>query len=334
MRGLPVIFTSNLSFAEFLGKNSAVPAGPGRAIPADPNAKIQSVPTQSQSHSSPQPPVIDIDVETEDFTGTALSEDDLADLRRARRLLTSPGVAVRFANLVGMPIEQGIRQLPDGATRIIQRATQTALKRALQVALVSLDPLEPLRRENRFHKVLAGASGALGGAFGFAALPVELPVSTTLILRSIAQIASSEGHDLRSLETRLDCLEVFALSGDRGSDDASETSYWIIRTALSKVVTEAVGVLAGRSVALESAPTAVRLVAAVAARFGVVVSQQAAAKAVPILGAATGAAINVVFMDHFQKMAQGHFIVRRLEKRYGIGSVRRAYESLATTRVA
>ncbi len=283
--------------------------------------------------SSAEPPVIEVDVVSED-PAQALPSDDLADLRRARKLLTSPGAAIRFANLVGTPVEQGIQQLPAAATRIIQRATQAALKRALQVALVSLDKNDNARTENRFHKVLAGASGAIGGAFGFAALPVELPISTTLILRSIAQIASSEGHDLRSLETRLSCLEVFALSGDSRGDNASETSYWVVRTALSKVVTEAVGILAGRSVALETAPTAVRLVAAVAARFGVVVSQQAAAKAVPILGAAAGAAINVVFMDHFQKMAQGHFIIRRLEKRHGTDSIRRAYDSLASTHLS
>lgn len=283
--------------------------------------------------SSAEPPVIEVDVVPED-PAQALPSDDLADLRRARKLLTSPGAAIRFANLVGTPVEQGIQQLPAAATRIIQRATQAALKRALQVALVSLDKNDNARTENRFHKVLAGASGAIGGAFGFAALPVELPISTTLILRSIAQIASSEGHDLRSLETRLSCLEVFALSGDSRGDNASETSYWVVRTALSKVVTEAVGILAGRSVALETAPTAVRLVAAVAARFGVVVSQQAAAKAVPILGAAAGAAINVVFMDHFQKMAQGHFIIRRLEKRHGTDSIRRAYDSLASTHLS
>lgn len=288
-------------------------------------------PTNVHSPSTPSdPPVIDVDVVTDD-PSTFLPADDLADLRRAQSLLASPGVAVRFANLIGTPIEHGIQQLPAGAGRIIQRATRSALQQALRVALVSLGPATRPRPENRFHKVLAGASGAVGGAFGLAALPVELPVSTTLILRSVAQIAASEGHDLASLETRLACLEVFALGGNGARDDAGETSYWMIRAALSKLVADAASILAGRAAALESTPIALRFVSAVAARFGVVVSQQAAAKAVPILGAAAGAAINVVFMDHFQKMAQGHFIVRRLEKRHGTDAVRRAYESLAST---
>ena len=62
---------------------------------------------------------------------------------------------------------------------------------------VSYTHLSKRRRSREFfHKVLAGTSGGIGGAFGLAALPIELPVSTTIILRSIADIARSEGHDL------------------------------------------------------------------------------------------------------------------------------------------
>jgi hypothetical protein len=50
---------------------------------------------------------------------------------------------------------------------------------------------------------------------------------------------------------------------------------------------------------------------------------------VPIVGAAGGATVNVLFMGHFQDMARGHFIVRRLEARHGTEVVRAAYESIA-----
>ena len=45
-------------------------------------------------------------------------------------------------------------------------------------------------------------------------------------------------------------------------------------------------------------------------------------------GRAGGAVVNTLFMDHFQKMAQGHFTVRRLERKYGEGAVKTAYEQL------
>jgi hypothetical protein len=50
---------------------------------------------------------------------------------------------------------------------------------------------------------------------------------------------------------------------------------------------------------------------------------------VPIVGAAGGSIINVLFMNHFQEMARGHFIVKRLERKYGTERVRAAYNQLA-----
>lgn len=280
---------------------------------------------------SPTPPVLDVEV-LRSNPSAALTPEELADLRRAKGLLAGPGIAVRFANLIGSPIEKGLRLLPDGATRLVHQATRLALEKALNLAVNSMDPedLAQANPRNRLHKMLAGASGAVGGAFGLGALVFELPISTTLILRSIARIAGSQGHDLSDIHVRLACLEVFALGGDSTADDAAEASYWAVRAALAKLVTEAAGSLAGRGAAVETAPAAVKLLSALAARFGIFVSEEVAAKAVPIVGAATGAAINIVFMDHFQKMAEGHFIIRRLERLHGTDAIRQAYLSLAT----
>ncbi|MBL9137718.1 MAG: EcsC family protein [Verrucomicrobiales bacterium] len=278
---------------------------------------------------TPQPPVIEVEV-LAPGQEVALDPAELADLRRAKALLTSPGMAIRFANVLGSPIERGLQMLPAGASQVIQRASQAALKKALRFALASLDGRPTEAPANRRHRWMVGASGAIGGAFGLAALVVELPLSTTLILRSIADIARSQGHDLNAIETRLACLEVFALGGSSKADNAADSAYWAVRAALARLVTEAAGAFAGRGMASESAPAMVRLLTALAARFGVVVSEQAAAKAVPLVGAATGAAINVVFMEHFQRMAEGHFIVRRLERRHGLDRIRRAFEALET----
>ena len=65
------------------------------------------------------------------------------------------------------------------------------------------------------------------------------------------------------------------------------------------------------------------------ARFNVVVSEKVAAQAVPVVGAATGAAINLLFVNTFQRTAGGHFVVRRLERKYGLDVVKSAYESIA-----
>jgi hypothetical protein len=47
---------------------------------------------------------------------------------------------------------------------------------------------------------------------------------------------------------------------------------------------------------------------------------------IPIVGAVGGAAINLAFMDHFQKLAWAHFSVRQLERIHGVDTIRSEYE--------
>ena len=60
-----------------------------------------------------------------------------------------------------------------------------------------------------------------------------------------------------------------------------------------------------------------------------VVGEKVAAQAVPVIGAASGAAINLLFVSTFQKAAAGHFTVRRLERTYGADAVKSEYEAIA-----
>jgi len=85
--------------------------------------------------------------------------------------------------------------------------------------------------------------------------------------------------------------------------------------------------LAERSVANVSAPVVSGLVTEIATRFGVVVSERSAASALPVLGAVGGATVNIIFMNHFQRVARGHFAIRQLERRYGANVVRHLYEA-------
>ena len=73
-------------------------------------------------------------------------------------------------------------------------------------------------------------------------------------------------------------------------------------------------------------------IAQIAARFNTVVGEKIMAQGVPIVGALGGATINVLFIEHFQDMARGHFIVRRLERKYGEVEVRKAYSEIISQR--
>jgi len=255
-----------------------------------------------------------------------LNAQELADLTLAKSLLECPSLTARFAAILGEPIEKGFAQLPQGWAEKVQEATRSALLKALELAVVTLDDRQPRRASEMFHKFLVGASGGAGGVFGLAALPIELPITTTLMLRSVADIARSEGLDLSALPVRLSCLEVFALGSQKAESNDAGSSYWTVRAELDGILVEASSYLILRGLVKNSAPAIVRLVGAIASRFGAVVAQQVAAKAIPMVSVATGTIINVMLINHFQEMARGHFIVKRLEAKYSVDGIRQVYQ--------
>lgn len=239
-------------------------------------------------------------------------------------MLERTSLAARLADAVGTPIDKLFGMLPRGAADAILTATNKSLAAGLKFAV---DPMtdEPIPSVNWLHKTAVGITGAVGGAFGLAALAVELPASTVIMLRSIADVARSEGEPIHSAESKLACLQVFALGGPRATDDAAESAYFAVRAALAKALAEAAEHIAQRGVAQQGAPAIVRFTTQVAARFGIPVSEKIMAQSVPVIGAAGGAMINLLFIQHFQDLARGHFIVRRLERTYGADAVKRAY---------
>ena len=257
-----------------------------------------------------------------------LSKTELAELKRAKALLENPGLAARASALLGAPIDKGVKMLPRRFQKVVREVSESAMMMALDLAVKSHFGDGKVVSKDRLHKIAAAASGAVGGAFGLLALPVELPVSTTIMLRSVADIAKSEGENIQHIDTKLACLMVFALGGRSEKDDAAESGYFAARLAMSDAVSEASKFLAEKGFKKIGAPALVRLVSLISSRFGIVVSEKAAMQAIPILGAATGALINTLFIEHFQNMARGHFTVRRLEKIHGAEPVRLAYEAL------
>lgn len=257
-----------------------------------------------------------------------LSDNDRQALQCAVGLLENPGFAAKLASAIGVPVARGFAMLPAKWAHVVATATRASLEQALRVALLVLGDKPASQSWDILHKLAVAATGAGGGAFGLFGLPVELPVSTTIMLRSIADIARSEGERLQTAEAKLACLEVFALGGHGATATAHDSTYFVVRATLARTVSEASTYVAERGLAEKGAPALVRLIAQLAARFGVSVSEKVAAQAIPIVGAAGGAIINLLFIDHFQDMARGHFIVRRLERAYPPELVREEYERL------
>ncbi len=252
----------------------------------------------------------------------ALTAQDEAALTHAAALLTSPRFAIRVAGLAGKPFEGAMRLLPkaDGA---LHRAVHKAMLECLTLAIES-------RGEENFApsswraKAITGITGGIGGFFGGLFLPLEMPLTVTMMLRGIVDIAIEEGEDLSQLEARLACMQVFALS-ERKRGAAGAIGYYGVRTALNKLTGQVVAAMMERGALDASAPVVTRLISEIVGRFGFVLTERAAAGALPVIGMVTGSALNVLFMDHFERVARAHFTIRRLERRYGAAFVEREY---------
>jgi hypothetical protein len=256
-----------------------------------------------------------------------IASDDRAALKQAVAVLEQPNWITRLSGLAGKPVELIGNLTPTAISGLVARASRKALQTALRLAMTTLTA-KPLWRSELLHKVAAAGSGAVGGTFGLATLPVELPISTTLILRSIAEIARHEGEDLSDPEVALACVQVFALGSSKEDANPAESSYFAVRAALAQSMAEAARFITEHGFVGQGAPVMIRLASEIATRFGIVVSQKVAAQAVPVIGALGGAAVNAAFMDHYQDLARAHFTARRLERIYGRAVVRQAYEDI------
>ena len=253
---------------------------------------------------------------------------DMKDLKRAKKLLEKPGISARILNTLGNSIKVVFKIFPDKVNASIGKMTQTALSKTIHAAALTMKDRPGDKSSNIWHKLAVASTGGFCGFFGLPVLFIELPISTTIMLRSIADIARSEGESINTIDAKIACVEVFALGGPRTSDDASESGYFAIRAALAQSVSKASQYIAEKGLAKESAPALVRFIMQIADRFSIRISTKAAAQAVPTIGAVGGALINMMFITHYQSIARGHFIIRRLERKYGRDVIRVAYKNI------
>lgn len=258
-----------------------------------------------------------------------MKPEDRKRLEEAVNLLENPSWIIRLTNTIGMPVEWAMKKLPKGAHEAISKTTTAAIRRAVMFAVSTMKHHHRPSPSRWWHRGAVIVSGGVSGFFGLSGLLADLPISTVIMIRSIADIARSEGEDIKSIDTQLACIQVFAFSGRKTSDDSMETAYYAIRTALARAVAEASEFIANKGLVEEGAPVIVRLISRIAAQFDVVVTEKVAATMLPIIGAAGGATINLLFMNHFQSIARGHFIIRALERQYGQEFIRNEYEKIA-----
>jgi hypothetical protein len=259
-----------------------------------------------------------------------LESADQAKLAHAVALLERSSFVTILARIVGRPVNAILASLPPFVSETVMKASKNAILQCLRIALKPRKPRSPLAWAGKHPMLVSGIAGAAGGFVGVAGLAVELPLTTITMFQSIIRIAAAEGEDTSKSEVRLACLEVFALSTDGRGPATRESGYYAVRSALSKSADKAASYVLQRSTSLEAGPAVMGFVSAIAPRFGLLVSQEVAAAAVPIIGAATGGSLNIAFVQHFNNIARGHFTVRSLERKYGEARVRDEFERIRT----
>lgn len=258
--------------------------------------------------------------EDADDLGNACGGFDVPTLDAIRaaadRYVEAHGLFMQIVGWAGQAAEGLASRLPEAWRERIDSIGLTALEQAYAAAAAT-QPGEGDRglraralgwtKGEVWHRAAAGVTGALGGLGGVATTLVDLPVTTTLILRSVQQVAAGYGEDPALPETRAQSIAVFALGGPLPEDDTLETGLFAARLALT-----------GKAVA--------EMLKAALPRFGIVVSQKAIAQATPLLGAAAGAIVNPVFASYYQAMAHVHFGLRRIERTADPAQVRACFE--------
>ncbi|MEO5667595.1 MAG: EcsC family protein [Bdellovibrionota bacterium] len=276
-----------------------------------------------------------------------MKREELEFVREAAIFFETPSTFTRALSGLGNGIEGAFAKLPETVRSSVMKASRRAIESCLRVAVKTIAPSENRavdlaevaegnRTMRNAHTLAAGITGGLGGILGPVSLALEVPISTALIMRSIASSANDYGFSLQDPEVLLECLFVFAIGGPSKKDDGMESSYLASRLALSSLMRNAAATMMElpakqflTALERETAPAVVRVVSAISESFGLRVSEKFVAQLAPVIGAVGGASINVAFANFFGTAAKYHFGIKRLEVVYGSEIVQAAYQDEA-----
>lgn len=218
--------------------------------------------------------------------------DTEAELDRiAAHYQAAGGTGVKLLNLLGGKVEGMLDKLPEPVRDGLGDATERALFLAMKAAQHSRTAV-PDQKE-WVNTAITTAMGAAGGFGGLPGALVELPATTTVLLRAIQGVAADHGFDPDAENVQFDCVRVFSAAGPLAMDDGADLSFLSLRLTLT-------------GSAMQS------LITAVAPKLAFVLGQKLALQTVPVLGAVAGASVNYTYTKYYQQIAHVHFGMRRL----------------------
>ena len=209
----------------------------------------------------------------------------------ARRHSAAGNVGIQVLNAIGGQAEGLLDRLPSSIRSRLGEGAEQALTLAMNTAQRSRGVVG--EQPAWLTRMVTTAMGAAGGFGGLPSAMAELPVTTTILLRAIQDVAIEHGFEPSEEAVMFDCIQVLAAAGPLDHDDGSDIAFLSTRLAVTGA-------------------TLNTLIARVAPRLATVLGQKLAAQTVPVLGAAAGAATNYAYTSYYQQMAHVHFGLRRL----------------------
>lgn len=259
-----------------------------------------------------------------------ITHDDLQLIISAKNQLENSNFLIKTLNLLGKPIEQGINQLPIKQKEKLNNIVQNVLLKVVEANLKTMD--SNIKRSYKIlHKSIVTISGVVGGFFGAAGFSSDLFVSTNIMMRSIIDIARDKGLDINDTEVKLACLEVLALGGNSTNNNSSELGYYSTRISLRNITNEIIKQGAnniGSTLMKNTSNPLFLFISKIASRYSVQVSEKFLLEAIPVIGAIGGGSINYIFLEHYQKIAEAHFTLKSLEKKYSLELIKEKYNSI------
>ncbi|MGL4279523.1 MAG: EcsC family protein [Albidovulum sp.] len=230
----------------------------------------------------------------------------------ARRAKRANGPLIRAFNKLGGGMETQMAALPPKVRSAIDGGTEGLLSSAYRAA-GAVGALKAVPETGDWaHRVAVATGGALGGFGGLATAAVELPATVALFFGAMQKIGADYGYDPKSEKARLICLEVFGTGGPFAADDGVNSGFIGSRLAVNSGAVQAV---------------IQRIAPAVAALLG----RKLASQAVPVIGAAAGAGLNLAFLAYFREMAHVRFALQRIADRHSPEAVEAQFRAEANS---
>lgn len=176
-------------------------------------------------------------------------DQDLEDLRKAVTLLESPSFFIQMQDFIGGPIAKGIEKLPVDWRSDVEKIVLISLEKAMEAALFSMLSDQQQPSSDKTHLSLVAVSGFAGGFHGIGGIAVELPITTVFMLRSILDVARSEGENIKSTDTILASMQVFSLGSSKNTtDDNADKGYFASRTTTHEMIGKMSGYIVANKV--------------------------------------------------------------------------------------